>query len=599
LGILPDQTFAAGMDGQIGPFLQHAPNSPTFPVVQASASLYCLPMLSTLRVKNLAIVDNIRVDLQEGLNVITGETGAGKSILADALGLVLGDRADRSMIRAGEAQCGVEACFELSDPSEINSVLDEMGLEACDGNTLIVRRLISSSGAGKNLVNDCPTTVQTLKRIGTLLVDMHGPHDHQSLLDPDFQLDILDAYGHLADARSAYGTAYRALLDLQQQRSALDGDDHAVEQQIDMLSFQVRELEDADLKDLDEEALQHEHTRVANASRIIELTDAVRNALIEEDTSAFNALAFAQRTLPELADLIEEGAEWRVEVESMAVQIQELSNTMAGFVQSIDADPERLVWIEDRMGLLQKLKRKYGNTVSEMLAFLEKAKTTLTELETRGQRLTSIDADIAKAEKQATKLGEALRKARKKAATTLGKAITKHLHDLGFPHGEFEVAVAPAETFRPSGLDDIDFGFAPNVGEPMRSLKAIASSGEISRVMLAVKAVLAKHDRIPVLVFDEIDSNVGGEMGNAIGAKLTTVAEQHQVICITHLPQVAVHGAAHFVVAKEVHEGRTRTSIQPVSEEARAEEVARMLGGKDLTSVTLTHAREMLRLDPA
>ncbi len=553
-------------------------------------------MLSTLRVKNLAIVDNIRVDFREGLNVITGETGAGKSILADALGLVLGDRADRTMIRTGETQCGVEACFELLDPTEINAVLDKVGLEPCDGKTLLVRRLVTASGAGKNLINDCPTTVQTLKRIGTLLVDMHGPHDHQSLLNPDFQLDILDSYGNLSEPRSTYAAAYRAMHDLQHQRSKIDGDDHAVDQQIDMLTFQIKELEDADLTNADTDDLQQEHVRVANASRILELADAVRNALMEDDTSAFNALAFAQRTLPELADLIEEGVEWRDEVESISVQLQELSNTMAGFVQSIDADPERLVWLEDRMALLQKLKRKYGSSVSEMLEFLEKAKSQLADLELRGERLASLDAEIAKAQKLSTGTGKALRKARIKCAGTLGDAITKHLHDLGFQHGEFNVAVTPAEDFRPSGLDDVDFGFAPNVGEAMRSLKAIASSGEISRVMLAVKAVLAKHDRIPVLVFDEIDSNVGGEMGNAIGIKLTTVAKAHQVICITHLPQVAVHGNAHFVVAKDVHEGRTRTSIQPVEADARAEEIARMLGGKDLTSVTLRHAREMLGL---
>jgi DNA repair protein RecN (Recombination protein N) len=554
-------------------------------------------MLTTLRVKNLAIVDNIRVDFGGGLNVITGETGAGKSILADALGLVLGDRADRSMIRAGETQCGVEACFELADPGEINSLLEDTGLEPCDGSTLIVRRIISASGSGKNLVNDCPTTVQTLKRIGTLLVDMHGPHDHQSLLNPDFQLDILDAYGHLAKARATYSKAYRHILDIEQQRSELDGDDQAVAQQIDMLSFQVEELVAAELDDLDEEELVQEHTRVANAGRILELADAVRNALVEDETSAFNALAFAQRTLPELADLVPEGAEWRNDVESVTIQLQELANTIAGFVQSVDADPERLVWMEDRMALIQKLKRKYGNSVPEMLDFLEQAKQKLSDLESRGERIAALDGKLAEANAKATTAGEALRKARRKSATELSKSITGHLHDLGFAHGQFSVAVDPAEGFRPSGMDDIDFGFAPNVGEPMRSLKAIASSGEISRVMLAVKAVLARHDRIPVLVFDEIDSNVGGEMGNAIGAKLTTVADQHQVLCITHLPQVAVHGASHFVVTKEVSDGRTRTSIQPVTEDARAEEVARMLGGKDLTSVTLRHAQEMLKLD--
>jgi len=553
-------------------------------------------MLTTLRVQNLAIVDNIRVDLGRGLNVITGETGAGKSIIANSLGLVLGGRSDRSMIRAGESRCSVEAAFELESPAEINEILEETGISPCEDGVLIVRRIIANSGSAKNMINDCPATVQTLKRIGTLLVDMHGPHDHQSLLDTDFQLDILDAYGHLAPARSDYAAAYRTLLDLQQERAGIDHDDQAVAQQIDMLSFQVKELEDADLENLDEEELLSEHTRVANAGRIIELTDAVRNAIIEDDTSAFNALAFAQRTLPELADLIEEGGEWRDEIESISIQLQEMATSMAGFVQSIDADPERLLWLEDRIALLQKLKRKYGSSIADMLTFLQNAKTRLSDLENREERLLKIDAEIAKARKKAETVGKKLSDARKKCAVTLGKSITKHLHDLGFQHGEFEIAVNAAEDLRPSGLDEIDFGFAPNVGEPMRPLKAIASSGEISRVMLAIKAVLAKHDRIPVLVFDEIDSNVGGEMGNAIGTKLAAVAEEHQVICITHLPQVAVHGTSHFVVAKEVQNERTRTSITPIAGENRAEEVARMLGGKDLTSVTLQHAREMLKL---
>jgi len=553
-------------------------------------------MLTTLRVKNLAIVDNIRVDLGMGLNVITGETGAGKSIIVNSLGLVLGGRADRSMIRAGESQCSAEASFSLDNSTEIDIILKELGLDQCDDGALIVRRIISSSGSGKNFINDCPTTVQTLKRIGTLLVDMHGPHDHQSLLNPDFQLDILDAYGHLSKQRKDYAETYRTLLGLQQERLAMDGDDQAVAQQIDMLTFQIKELKDADLTDLDEDELINEHTRTANASRIIELADAVRNAIIEDDTSAFNALAFAQRTLPELADLIEEGGEWRDEIESMSIQIQELSTTISSFVQGIDADPERLIWLEDRMALIQNLKRKYGNSVADILIFMKNAKARLKELETREERLSKIDAEINKAHKNVTDCGKKLRKARQECAITLGSAITKHLHDLGFQHGEFSVNVNSAESPRPTGLDDIDFGFAPNVGEPMRPLKAIASSGEISRVMLAIKAVLARHDRIPVLVFDEIDSNVGGEMGNAIGSKLSAVAKQHQVICITHLPQVAVHGAAHFVVAKEVHDERTRTSITPVAGDIRAEEVARMLGGKDLTSVTLRHANEMLNL---
>ena len=553
-------------------------------------------MLTTLRVQNLAIVDNIHVDLGSGLNVITGETGAGKSIIANSLGLVLGGRSDRSMIRAGETKCSVEAVFNLTDSAEIDAILEEIGIEPCRDNLLIVRRIISASGSGKNLINDCPATVQTLKRIGTLLVDMHGPHDHQSLLNTDFQLDILDAYGHLSELRTAYAATYRTMLDLQQERDSIDDNDQAVAQQIDMLSYQVKELEDADLANLDEEELISEHTRTANAERIIELTNSVRNAIIEDETSAFNSLAFSQRALPELADLIAEGAEWRDEIESISIQLQEMATTMAGFVQNIETDPERLLQLEDRMALVQKLKRKYGSSIADMLIFLKKAKSRLADLENREERLLKIDSEIEKSRKKVMAAGKKLREARKKSAVTLGESITKQLHDLGFQHGEFDVAVNPAENPRPSGLDDIDFGFAPNVGEPMRPLKAIASSGEISRVMLAIKAVLAKHDRIPVLVFDEIDSNVGGEMGNAIGTKLAAVAERHQVICITHLPQVAVHGEFHFVVAKEVRDERTRTSITPIRDEDRAEEVARMLGGKDLTSVTLRHAREMLKL---
>jgi DNA repair protein RecN (Recombination protein N) len=271
---------------------------------------------------------------------------------------------------------------------------------------------------------------------------------------------------------------------------------------------------------------------------------------------------------------------------------------MAGYAQSIDSDPEKLLQLEERMALIQKLKRKYGNTIPEMIDFLKTARERLHKLESRGERLAKIDAEIAAATKTVNKSGSKLHKAREKCAAELSSAITNHLHDLGFAHGEFRIELSDAANPRPNGLDEIDFGFAPNLGEPMRSLKAIASSGEISRVMLATKAVLAKHDRIPVLVFDEIDSNVGGEMGNAIGSKLAAVAQNHQVLCITHLPQVAVHGQTHFVVAKEIIDERTRTSIAQVSGLERAEEVARMLGGKNLTSLTLQHAQEMLKLKP-
>lgn len=550
-------------------------------------------MLRTLRIKNLAIVENLRVDFAAGLNVITGETGAGKSVITGALGLVLGERADKTLIRAGEETCGVEASFELADPGPVDAILDELGLTPCEDGRLIVRRLISPSGSGKVLVNDSPATVQALARIGNLLIDMHGPHDHQSLLSHTFQMDLLDAAGRLAAPRAAYEDAYRLLADLEAQRHALEGDDQQVAQQIDLLRYQIKEIEDAGLTDADEEALTNEHKAVANAQRIMALADGLRAALTEDETSAFNQMASAQRALDELAELLPEAAAWKDEAKSIAVQMQELSASVNSRADAIEGDPQRLQWLEDRLALIFKLKRKYNASLADILKSLEASRIRMKDLETRGERIAELDAQIAAARAKVEESGAELGKKRRKAGKALSDAVTRELRDLGFPHGRFDVELTPAAP-GPSGTDAIEFGFAPNVGEPMRPLRAIASSGEISRVMLATKAVLAAHDRIPVLVFDEIDANVGGEMGLAIGDKLAGVAASHQVLCVTHLPQVAVRGATHFVVSKSVQDGRTRTQMQLVEKEQRVEEVARMLGGRDLTSVTLKHARELL-----
>ena len=458
---------------------------------------------------------------------------------------------------------------------------------------LIVRRIIATSGNGKNLVNDCPATLHALKQIGDLLVDLHGPHDHQSLLSQEFQLDLLDSFGHSWKQRAAYEDVYRALVELRSRGRDLEGDDEAVAQQIDFLKYQVKEIEQADLDDADEDELDREHTTAANATRILELSGAARETLTDGESPAFDALAFAQKQLTELAGIFDEATEWRGEAESIAVQIQELSNTINGAVQNIEADPQRLQWIEDRKALLHKLKRKYGGALDDIRGFAEQARQQLEDLESRGEKIRQIEGEIDRIQVELTQVGDRLSAARRKAAKSLGAAITVQLRDLGFAHGAFDVMLGPAEP-GPAGRDEVEFGFAPNVGEPMRPLRAIASSGEISRVMLAVKAVLAEHDRIPVLVFDEIDTNVGGEMGNAIGDKMATVAANHQVLCITHLPQVAVHGKHHFVVAKAVAGGRTRTEITPLSATAKVEEIARMLGGRDSTSVALRHAKEML-----
>jgi DNA repair protein RecN (Recombination protein N) len=550
-------------------------------------------MLHHLRIVNLAIVEKVAVEFQPGLNVVTGETGAGKSILVGALNLVLGARADRSLIRAGADRCSVEAAFDLRDAGGVNAALEALDMPPCEDGRLVVRRAVTASGSNRVFVNDSPATVQALKTIGDLLVDMHGPHDHQSLLNPEFQLAVLDAFAGLDDERGAYEAHYRRAAELERQVRALDVDEQQTARQIDLLTFQIGELEAAELDTVDEQELDREHACVANASRILELSDAVCRALTEDEQPVFDAVTFVRNRLAELAELVPRGREWEQEAESLAVRVQELAADVSGFAQGVEADPARQQWIEDRLALIHKLKRKYGANVEDMLAHLQQARDELAALETRDEKLAAITAERDRAREAMTTAGGRLSGKRRKAAAALARRITRELRDLGFEHGTFGVDLAGADP-RPSGLDVVEFGFAPNAGEPSRPLRAIASSGEISRVMLAVKTVLAAHDRIPVLIFDEIDANVGGETANAVGAKLRAVADARQVVCITHLPQVAVNGTSHFVVTKGVEGGRTRTGIAVLSPSKRVEEIARMLGGRDLTSVTLKHAREML-----
>lgn len=550
-------------------------------------------MLQHLSVRNLAIVEEAAVSFGPGLNIITGETGAGKSVLMGALDLVLGGRADKSAIREGASEAWVEAVFDLPSSDAINVLLDETGLPPCEEGRLVVRRSVAAAGAGRCLVNDVSATVQTLRRLGGLLVDIHGPYDHQSLLDADFQRDVLDAYGHCGAPLAAYAETWHALKDLESKLRDLQGDSSDIAAECDRLQFVVDEISRAALTGADEDDLVQQHAQAANAEQILSQGSAVANALTDGETSAFDLLASLQTQLAELARILPEAAEWRTEVQSAAVQLQELGRTVNERLSRIDADPEKLQRLEERMALVQKLKRKYGHTVGDVQAVLAKSEARLHDLATRTEQIERLSTEIDAAQKQLAEKAARLTHARTQAAGKLSRAITSELHDLGFLKSGFAIdlaAVAPG----PSGADAVAYGFAPNPGEPMRPLKAIASSGEIARVMLAVKAVLADHDSIPVLVFDEIDANIGGEVGRAVGQKLRRVAVSHQVICITHLPQSAVYGQQHFVVSKEVVKGRTKMRIALLDEAQRVDEIARMLGGKGLTSVIESHARELI-----
>lgn len=552
-------------------------------------------MLTRLSVRNLAIVESADVEFGGGLTVITGETGAGKSVLMGALELVLGARADASTVRDGAKEARIEAEFAV--PGVVDAFLDAAGLPPCEDGVLLVRRAISATGGGRVHVNDAATTVQTLRALGKLLVDVHGPNDHQSLLEEGFQRGVLDAHGRLDT--SAYAAAWARLADLRAQRADLQGDDADVAETCERLRYAVDELDAAQLTPEDDDELPARHAAAAHAAEILDCANAATAALSEADDSAAAALVGAGARVREMARFHEAAGAWGETIERLTVEVQELAQEIADSASRLDADPETLQALDDRLSLVQRLKRKYAcPDVAALLALRDERARRLADLEGRGARLAALADEIAAAEAAVRAAGAKLTAARTKAAARLARAVTKELHGLGFLRAGFDVSLAPHAPDA-TGCDAVDFLFAPNPGEAARPLREIASTGEIARVMLAVKTVVAEHDAIPVLVFDEIDSNIGGEVGRAVGEKLRAVARHHQVIAITHLPQSAVYGARHLAVAKAVSGGRTRSTIQPLEGEARVAEIARMLGGTSLTSVVEQHARELLALAQA
>ncbi|MBI9020923.1 MAG: DNA repair protein RecN, partial [Verrucomicrobia bacterium] len=373
--------------------------------------------------------------------------------------------------------------------------------------------------------------------------------------------------------------------------SGLDESD--LEEQINLFTYRIKEVEAAKISEEDEEAVRQEHEQVANAQNILELAQMAASGLTESEYPAFDGLSAARKACSQLSKYIPEAESWAEEIEGAARTVQEISAIIQGTVEDMEAGPERLQFLDERLSLYRSFKRKYAPSVPEILEKLEQWKARLKDLQSRDEQRAALETDRAAALIETEKEGKSLSKKRQTVAGGLENAITSELRDLGFEHGLFEVQLIDGDPTA-SGMDEIEFGFAPNAGEAMRPLRAIASSGEISRVMLAVKAVLARHDRIPLLVFDEIDANVGGEIANDVGAKLAQVGRTHQLIAITHLPQVAVCGSTHFAVAKRVQDGRTFTQIICLEDTLRTEEIARMLGGKDLTKSTLRHAEELL-----
>jgi DNA repair protein RecN (Recombination protein N) len=550
-------------------------------------------MLSILKIRNLALVEDVTWELAAGLVGVTGETGAGKSIIVGALKLILGERADRSLIRNGQDACTVEASFHLKDTREIDAVLNEAGLEPCQDGELLIKRTISTGGANKQFVNCSPVTIQVLKSLGEFLVDLHGPHDHQSLNSRERQLDMLDKFAGIEDMRTKYEASWREWRTAVTELDELENSERIGTQQLDMLKFQADEIRSSALKDGEEEEIEARHRIAANGARLAELCGAITGRLSEGEGSVIDGLREIGRSIQELEKIDPSTANLFAGFKSARIELTELESSVADYAEDLEIDPAELAQLENRIHTIQTLKRKYGRTIGEILEFLAETERKLSRIENRGDEIEKLQKLVKDREAEVLKTGRQISKKRADAAPKLAQEVAAHLTDLGFKRSVFEAQLTTSQEPAKSGLEEVDFHFAPNPGEPSKPLRLTASSGEMSRVLLAVKSALAKQDAVPLLVFDEIDANVGGNIAEAVGRKMAALGATHQVIAITHFPQVASLAQSHFVVTKEIEGNMTRSQIAEVAEDERVEELARMLGGSAASA--REHAKSLLK----
>jgi DNA repair protein RecN (Recombination protein N) len=561
-------------------------------------------MLKELSIKNFAIIDQLRVEFAPGLNVFTGETGAGKSIVVDALSLALGERASVDLIRSGSQEAVVEAAFELNSrgAADVTALLSEQGIEMDPGGDLIVRRVLSSSGKNKIYINGSLANLAALAAVGANLADIHGQHEHQSLLSLEHQREMLDAFGGLGRLRDEVTFEYRRLLEVRKDLAALQEGERDRAQREDMLRYQKNEIEAAQLKPGEYEELVNAQKVMANAERLAALSAMVDETLYSADDSVLANLKRAINGLKDLTEIDSSLSEALDLCESGRAQIEEAAREVTSYHNRGEFDPQRLEQIGDRLDLIQKLKKKYGNTMEEIIDFGIKASASLERMERSAEEIENLKSGIQEIKFGLTDKANQLTKKRKAAARELEKKVEAELSHLGMRNTTFTVKITQepgGDTFDglklgPRGADRVEFLISPNAGEEPKSLVKIVSGGELSRIMLALKTILMEGDGIPTLVFDEVDAGIGGAVAEEVGKKLKRVATKRQVFCITHLPQIASMAGSHYGVTKSVKKERTSAEVRLLDQQERVAEIARMLGGKTITEATVKHAEEMI-----
>jgi len=552
-------------------------------------------MLRTLSIRNFAIIDRLDLEFAPGLNVLTGETGAGKSIIIDALNVILGGRAGAEMVRGGADRATIDAVFDVTGSTNLHAFIREIGFDVED-DLLFLSREITAGGKSTARVGGRPATVSQLKEIGEWLVDLHGQHEHQSLLTVPRHIDILDEWGgrEALALRAEVAEAFQTCQRLERERATLETDARERAHLIDLYQFQTQEIAEAHLVPGEEEELLSNARRLANAQKLAEAAEAAAVALSgEEGEGALALLVAAIRSLEEAAALDDRLAPLVETMNTARYELEEAARDIVRYQDSVEFNPERLQQTEERLESIRNLKRKYGDTVEEILEYRRQTAEkldALTHCEERGQELA---AEIAQATARLKDLCATLSARRRDLAAGFSATVLAELQDLAMEKTRFEARIEPCEP-NVKGADRVEFVIAPNPGEPLRPLARIASGGEISRVMLAIKSAMARQEPLPTMVFDEIDVGVGGRTASVIADKLSTLSRAAQILCITHLPQIASRGDTHLYIEKQVAGDRTVVVVTPLAPEERVEELARMLGGTDVTETVLRHAREML-----
>lgn len=562
-------------------------------------------MLQDLFIKDFALIDSLEVSFDEGLNIITGETGAGKSIIVGALNLLISGRASSELIRSGADEARVEALFNFSSLPEVRELLRAWDMP-CEADELIISRAVSRSGRNRITINGRPATLHMLTQMGGYLLDISGQYSQQLLLQDSYHIDILDGFADLEDIRRTYEDLYTSFQRLADQLNNLTRRSHEIAQRRELLEFQHQEISRACLRPGEEEELLEEKKIISSARMLQETTYGVYAQLYEDEHAVVPLLQQLAKALNEASSVDKTLSPIQQDLQAAVISLEDCARSLCSYSQKISVDPQRLEDIEARLAELHRLKKKYGHSIQDILSYHRDIEKELAELQEGSISADSLRKSLAEHADRLWELAETLSRKRREAAAVLKKKIEAELSEIGFRKASFTVAISSAERLpyedpreavqglTNRGKDTVQFYISPNYGEEEKPLSRIASGGELSRIVLAIKRIAAQKYRVATLVFDEVDAGIGGAVAESVGAKLRDIARRHQVICITHVPQIAVFGTSHFAVTKTSSRGRTVTTITPLNEKDRQTEIARMLGGKHISSKTLAHAKEML-----